>query len=58
MPASASASASAQAALNFGKFLQGKVELARTSMQAGQGQSNDQVEAEFAARRAKVAGPG
>jgi len=32
-----------------------KVAVARTSVQAGQGYSNDEVEADFASRRARVA---
>jgi predicted transcriptional regulator len=39
-------------------FLAQKVQTARTSMQAGVGISNDEVEAQFAARRAKVAAQG
>jgi predicted transcriptional regulator len=35
-------------------FLHDKVALARTSMQSGRGRSQDDVEAEFAARRARV----
>lgn len=35
-------------------FLQGKVDAARKSVSAGQGRSNDEVEAEFAARRAGI----
>jgi len=35
-------------------FLQSKVEAGRASMRAGQGRSNDDVEADVAARRAKV----
>ena len=38
----------------YDEFLRGKVEAARTSMRTGQGRSNDEVEAEFAARRAHV----
>jgi predicted transcriptional regulator len=37
-------------------FLTHKVQTARTSMQAGVGISNEEVEAKFATRRAKVAG--
>lgn len=33
-----------------------KIEAGRASMRAGLGRSNDEVEAEFAARRARVAG--
>lgn len=36
------------------EFLQRKVDRARRSMRAGQGKSSDEVEAEFAARRAKT----
>ena len=39
----------------YDEFLRGKVEAGRASMRAGQGRSNDEVEAEFAARRAGVA---
>ena len=35
-------------------FVERKVALARTSMQAGRGYGNDEVEAEFASRRARV----
>jgi hypothetical protein len=35
------------------EFVQLKVAVARASVEAGRGQSNDDVEAEFAARRAK-----
>ncbi|MHC8336897.1 antitoxin of toxin-antitoxin stability system [Pseudomonas sp. HLT2-19-2] len=35
-------------------FLQRKVDSARISMRAGEGLSNDEVEAQFAARRAQV----
>jgi predicted transcriptional regulator len=41
----------------YGEFLRHKVEVARTSMHAGLGHSNEDVEAEFAARRAKTARP-
>lgn len=37
------------------EFLQHKVEVARTSMQAGRGRSNEEVEAKFGARRTKAA---
>jgi hypothetical protein len=40
----------------YDDFLRGKVEAARTSMQAGLGRSNDDVEAEFAQRRANAPG--
>ncbi|EPL11191.1 hypothetical protein [Pseudomonas sp. CF161] len=36
-------------------FLQRKVEAARTSVEAGNGISNDEIEARFAARRAQAA---
>lgn len=42
-------------AREYDEFLHRKVEVARASMRAGRGRSNDEVEAEFAARRAKVA---
>lgn len=45
-----------QEAREYDDFLRNKVETARVSMRAGLGQSNDQVEASFAARRAKFAG--
>ncbi len=41
-------------AREYGKFLQLKVEAGRVSMRAGLGRSNEEVEAEFAARRARV----
>ena len=47
-----------QAARDYEGFLSSKVELARTSMQAGRGHSDEQVEAEFAARRAKATSGG
>jgi len=37
-------------------FLRSKVEAGRASMRKGKGHDNSEVEAEFAARRAKVAG--
>lgn len=40
-----------------GVFVERKVALARTSMQAGEGHGNDEVEAEFANRRARLADP-
>jgi predicted transcriptional regulator len=43
-------------ALEYDAYLRDKVELARQSMRAGRGQSNEEVEAEFAARRAKLKG--
>ena len=39
----------------YHEFLRRKIEVSRKSMRAGQNQSNEEVEAEFAARRAKVA---
>ncbi|KAF2392088.1 CopG family ribbon-helix-helix protein [Pseudomonas frederiksbergensis] len=36
-------------------FLQRKVDIARASIEAGEGRTNDEVEAEFAARRARAA---
>jgi predicted transcriptional regulator len=39
----------------YDEFLRRKVEAGRASMRAGMGRSNDEVEAEFAARRASVA---
>ena len=44
-----------QVAREYEDFLQRKVDLARSSMQAGLGRPNDEVEAEFAARRAATA---
>lgn len=41
----------------YEEFLHRKVEVARASMRAGNGLSNDEVEAEFAARRAQAAIP-
>lgn len=45
-------------AREYDDFLAQKVQTARTSMQAGMGIANDEVEAQFAARRAKVAAQG
>ena len=45
-------------AREYDDFLAQKIQTARTSMQAGVGISNDEVEAQFAARRAKVAAQG
>jgi len=42
-------------AREYEAFLHRKVEAGRASMLAGLGRSNDEVEAEFAARRANVA---
>jgi predicted transcriptional regulator len=39
----------------YDEFLHSKVEAGRISMRAGLGQPNDEVEAEFAARRVSVA---
>ncbi len=44
-----------QEAREYESFLRNKVETARGSMRAGLGQSNDDVEASFAARRARFA---
>jgi predicted transcriptional regulator len=41
-------------AREYDEFLRSKVEGARASMREGLGKSNDEVEAEFAARRAQV----
>lgn len=41
-------------ARQYDEFLCKKVEAARTSMQAGAGRSNEEVETEFAARRARA----
>ncbi|MGK9165241.1 antitoxin of toxin-antitoxin stability system [Inquilinus limosus] len=38
----------------YDEFLRRKVEIARASMRAGRGRSNEEVEAEFAARRAEL----
>ncbi len=43
-------------AREYDDFLTQKVQTARTSMQAGVGIANDDVEAQFAARRAQVTG--
>lgn len=42
----------------YNEFLQQKVEIARTSMRESRGRSNDEVEAKFAAHRAKASGQG
>jgi predicted transcriptional regulator len=42
-------------AREYDEFLHRKVEAGRVSMRAGRGRSNDEVEADFAARRADVA---
>lgn len=44
-----------QEAREYESFLRNKVETARGSMRAGLGQSNDDFEASFAARRARFA---
>lgn len=41
-------------AREYDKFLRRKVKVARSSMHAGRGRSNDEVEAKFAARRASA----
>jgi len=43
-----------QEARKYDSFLKRKVEAGRASMRAGRGESNDIVEAKFAARRAKA----
>lgn len=43
-------------ARDYDQFLHNKVEAARTSMRAGLGRPNEEIEAEFAARRAKALG--
>lgn len=45
-----------QQAKEHDEFVQRKVAVARASVEAGRGRSNDEVEAEFAARRAKAQG--
>ena len=45
-------------AKEYDEFVRRKVATARTSMQAGRGRTNGEVEAEFAARRATVTGKG
>ncbi len=40
---------------DYEAFLRSKVEASRSSMRAGRGLSNEDVEVDFAARRAKVA---
>jgi predicted transcriptional regulator len=42
-------------ARDYDKFLRRKVDVARASMQVGRGKPNDEVEAQFAARRAETA---
>jgi hypothetical protein len=41
-------------ARDYDAFLRRKVDTARASMQAGRGRANDEVEADFAARRAEI----
>ncbi|SAK53163.1 hypothetical protein AWB79_01988 [Caballeronia hypogeia] len=43
-------------AREYDAYLREKVEVARQSMQAGRGETNDEVEARFAARRARATG--
>ena len=43
-------------AREYDEFLLSKVEAGRVSMQAGRGRSNDEIEVEFAAKRAQVVG--
>ena len=43
-------------AREYEQFLRGKVEAGRASMRQGRGRDNVEVEAEFAARRAKATG--
>lgn len=45
-----------QQATAHGEFVQRKVAVARASVEAGPGRSNEDVEAAFAARRAKAQG--
>jgi predicted transcriptional regulator len=45
-----------QQAKEHDEFVQRKVDAARASIEAGRGRSNDDVEAEFTARRAKALG--
>ncbi|ATE62565.1 antitoxin of toxin-antitoxin stability system [Thauera sinica] len=45
-------------AREYDAFLRRKVEAGRASMRAGQGQSNDEVESKFAARRTNGASRG
>lgn len=40
---------------DYKTFLQRKVDIARASVQNGQGRSNEEVEAEFSVRRARIA---
>lgn len=43
-------------ARDYEEFLRKKVDVSRASVRAGRGQANEDVEAAFAARRAKLAG--
>ena len=43
-------------AREYDEFVRRKVEIARTSMRAGRGRSNEEVEAEFSKRRAAILG--
>ncbi len=43
-------------AREYDAFLRRKVEAGRASMRVGRGRSNDELEAEFAAKRTQVAG--
>lgn len=45
---------SQQQAREYEEFLQRKVDTARASMRAGDGLTNDEIEAEFAARRRRA----
>lgn len=45
-------------AREYESFLRDKVEAARRSVRAGEGRSNEEVEAEFAARRLRIEGQG
>lgn len=45
-------------AREYDEFLRAKVDAARLSMRADQGDSNEEVEARFAARRAELASAG
>ncbi|MFJ7312790.1 CopG family ribbon-helix-helix protein [Pseudomonas sp. NPDC098747] len=47
-----------QEAREYEVFLQRKVDLARAAMAAGEGMSNEEVEAQFAARRRRVENQG
>jgi predicted transcriptional regulator len=43
-------------AREYDEFLRRKIEAGRASMQAGKGRANNEVEAEFAAKRAQASG--